>query len=155
MRVFIALTLCTIIQSPNVSARGQEPNDSAQFKPIQIDPKDGELEKLLKLRYIAAKGEFEGYVKQRAAKEFSPLIVDAAERLVRAGLELKKTPEERVKFISEVVEKVKAAEAEWQKFYDMKLVDSVQLNRLRYFRYDMEITLFRETQKSKQPKAEP
>jgi len=116
-------------------------------KPLQDDPKDDELRKLLKARYNEALGEAKAY------HEFGKLGVDTIinlddlygrwQRLVQARLELCDKPTEKVELLSQYVELTKELEKADQSRLDAHRIPKYELHRARYQRLDAEVQLLR------------
>ena len=113
-------------------------------KPLKEDPKDDELQKLLKARYNEAVGEvkeiYESWIK---GKVIIGSFAGAGQRLVQAGLELYDKPADRVELLTQFVELTKEAEKSAQALHDIGKLASADLHRARYQRLDAEIQLLR------------
>ena len=127
-------------------------------KPLQIDPKDDELRKLLKARYNEALAE------AKANYEFEKLPVDRLvnfddlygrwQRLVQAGLELCDKPAEKVALLTQYVDLTKDLEDAEQKRFDAGRVPEYALHRARYQRLDAEVQLLRAKREADRAKKE-
>ncbi len=116
-------------------------------KPLQDDPKDDELRKLLKARYNEAVSELKAYYEEESLGVDRLYTLDELykpwQRLVQAGLELCDKPAEKVALLTQYVEITKEAEKNHKARYDAGRESIKYLHRARYERLDAEIQLLR------------
>jgi hypothetical protein len=120
-------------------------------KPLQEDPKDDELRKLLKARYNAVLAEardeyaFEEFVKRRGPSQLDDPDGRYAwlKRFVEAGLDLCDTPAEKVAILANYLEVAKELERLEKVRYEAGRSVVGSLERTRYERLDAEIQLLR------------
>jgi membrane fusion protein (multidrug efflux system) len=113
-------------------------------QPLKEGPKDDELRKLLKARYNEALVEKEGLDKMfQVGRASYDSVVEAGQRLLKAGLELCGTPADKVALLTQFVERTKAAETIAQGRFESGRASDLALHRLRYQRLDAEVQLLR------------
>jgi hypothetical protein len=113
-------------------------------KPLQEDPKDDELRKLLKARYNEAVAETSiVYVQYVRINGRLDSFIEATQRLLKAGLELHENPTEQVKLLNQYMELTKDAEKAAKLRNDSGQAHPSELPRARYYRLDAEIQLLR------------
>jgi hypothetical protein len=143
--------------APTRAPGGQEPELPALLKaePVKVDPKDDELRKLLKERYNEALAEIDERSRRvLGILETPDTLLGAAERFVRAGLELSGKPADQVALLEKYVEFAKAVE----QAVDVRIKAGVRnftkgdLHQAKYARADAEVQLLRAKEKAKADK---
>jgi RNA polymerase sigma factor (sigma-70 family) len=121
-------------------------------KPIRVDRQDDELQKLLKERYNEALAELSvcSQLYQVGRIPYDQLV-DAAKRLVTAGLELKDKPDEKVALLRQYVEMMKGFEKITETRLEAGRIGPNELHQARYHRMSAEIELIRLKRKVRQP----
>ncbi len=123
-----------------------EPKPFVEVKPLEADPKDDELHKLMKERRNAAASEMNTYLELFRAARGSPFGADLfgpLDRLVHSGLELSDKPADRVKILSEALDIAREMERLTRLGVDNGRTTTQDLHRVRYVRLDLEIQLLR------------
>lgn len=134
------------------AAQAQEPKDEPEVKlpallsakPIKENAKDDELTKLLKERYNTAVSEVkELYEMYQRGRGTIDTFTEAAQRLVKAGLEVHEKPADRVTLLTQFVELSKEVEKQAKERFEAGRILSADYYRTRYQRIDAEIQLLR------------
>ena len=113
-------------------------------KPLQEDPKDDELRKLLKSRYNEAVTETTVvYVQYVRINGRLDSFIDATQRLLKAGLELHENLTEQVTLLTQYMELIKDTEKVAKQRNDSGQSNPSELPKARYYRLDAEIQLLR------------
>ena len=157
------LSLCLLLvlagNSPSETPQSEKAPDKPKVKlpallaakPLKAGPQDDELRKLLKARYNEAVSEARDYYELEHLASTSAIEMDANEgyryqalhRVMQAGLEVFEKPAEKVAFLKQYLEVLKAAEKRTQAKNDVGRNRLGDLNRARYERLDAEIRLLR------------
>jgi hypothetical protein len=115
------------------------------IRPIKAAAPDSELEKLLKAKYNAILAETEAYYTQhRQGKELvNRTVLDAANRLLRAGLEVYHRPEEKLKLLKEMADLSKRLALLAETLQTGPEAQVLQRNRAYQFKLEVEIQTLR------------
>jgi len=128
-------------------ADAQVPPGKVGTKPAPPTPGkevDEELRRLLKARHDEAVAEFnELAMLTRDVKFGTASLVDASRRLVQSGLELHGEPKDRVAFLTDHVDSLKAIEKSMEGRIRGGVGLQSDIHRVRYYRLDAEIQLLR------------
>ncbi len=138
-------------------ATTQKPLDKEEealwkFTPAKEDPKDDALRKLQKERYNAAVDEVNIRVKRmQAGTGEQDLMIQAAQRVVEAGLELNDKPADQVALLEKHVALAKYYEKVMKGMVDagLKGVTAADAHYAKYARATAEIRLLRAQEKLK------
>lgn len=113
---------------------------------LEANPKDDELQKLLKERYNEALAELEAryrvYMSGAGLVTFESLV-DAGRRVVTAGLEAREDQADKIEFLSKNLELAREVEKIMEKQQKAGAATLDQVHRARYLRLDAEIELLR------------
>jgi len=121
-----------------------KPPTLLRSKPVEEDPRDNALQKLLKARYNEAIAEVKcNYTMWLGGKASLDMIADVAHRLVESGLDLYEQPAERVTLLEQYVELMREIEKITQEKRDAWVASAAEFHRARYLRLDAEIQLLR------------
>jgi outer membrane protein TolC len=142
--LFLSLLLLVSGTTVTRAAEGEEKSPLLTGKPLRIDPKDDELQKLLKERYNAAQAGVEVFLKQYQAGVVDlDHVFEASRRLRVARLELCEKPEEKIACLEELVRFMKSIEQLAEGKSRAGVESNVDVMRARYYRLDVEIELLR------------
>jgi hypothetical protein len=152
MRIAAGLALCLLnLTGSCVAGQAPQPDEPApklpallSAKPVKDEPTDDELRKHLKARYneVLSEGTIL-YGRYNTGQSGSGRLVEAAKRLVQAGLELHDKQVEKVTLLTHYVELLKDVEKATQALHDMGRVTKLDLHWIRYQRQDAQIQLLR------------
>jgi hypothetical protein len=120
-----------------------------------VDPKDDDLRKLLKERYNEAIAELgERSRRVLGILETPDTLLAAAERVVRAGLELSDKPADQMALLEKYVEFAKSVERAVDQRVKAGIMNLTKgdLHQTKYARVDAEIQLLRAKEKAKADK---
>lgn len=113
-------------------------------QPFKEDPRDDELQKLMKARYNEALGELQDTYRLYQQNQASlNSWAEASQRLVHAGLELYDKPADKVALLSQYVELTKEVEMVAHTLHGAARGTWADVRRARYQRLDAEIRLLR------------
>jgi hypothetical protein len=138
-------------QKPPDHSQAKIPAAVTAMKPLQADPKDDELRKLLKARFNEALGELKGrYAYTELFSKHGVMVLGAPDdlyrpwqRLVQAGLEAYEEKADKIALLTQYLEVTKQREKIDEERYDKRGGAGFDLHRARYERLDAEIRLLR------------
>jgi hypothetical protein len=137
-----------IAQEPQRRQQDQAPYDRLPAlltaKPVQPDPKDDDLRKLLVARYNESVAEMKvRYTEFQAGKTTIDSMLGASQRLLKSGLELSGNPQDRIKLLEQFLEMAKVVERIDQALVEAGRLSAAELHEARHLRIDTEIQLLR------------
>jgi hypothetical protein len=144
----------SLAQAPQPQPAQQEAKAPSlqDAKPLKEGAKDDELRKLQKARYNEALAEFQLVCDlYRFARVQDEPVVEAAQRLVRAGLEVYDKPADKIALLTEYLKITTVAEQHAHAHFKSAKTNMVPVHKARYQRLDAEIQLLRakrETEKA-------
>jgi hypothetical protein len=150
----LLLAVCCATPAPTQDPGGPGEELPALLKeqPVQADPRDDDLRKLLKERYNEAVAEVAvRYQRLLGGVETPDSVFAGAQRLVRAGLELKEKPADQVALREKYVALAKAVEKSVEERVQAgtKSYGPADLHQAKYERADAEIQLLRAKERAK------
>jgi hypothetical protein len=147
LALLLSLVLADRLSAQQAGSEKQNAPVHLALKPADAEPQDDELRKLLKARYNEALDELKERSDQLFLKGIElggfAQVFDSANRFVRAGLELREKPAERVEILTQVLELARTAEKLAQSYFNANKLSSQDLHYARYSRLDIEIQLSR------------
>jgi hypothetical protein len=155
LTLLLAACAAALAPTQNPGAPDGERPGLLKAEPVKADPKDDDLRKLLKERYNEAVAEVSvRYQRVFSGADTPDVVVDGAERIVKAGLELNDKPADQAALLANYVEFMKAME----KLVGDRVASGVRrygpadVHQMKYLRVDAEIQLLRARERAKADK---
>jgi hypothetical protein len=120
--------------------------------PIEVGSGDDQMQRLLKERCNSAAVELESRYKEfRAGRGTLLFLIDSAQRLRKAKLELNPRTENRIRVLQDYLDFAKEVEATQQRLLSEGRIPNKDYEFTRYTRLDAEIELLRAKRVTDQP----
>ena len=147
---FLGSALLAGVATAQQAARPKPEPQAFTFTTLEILDGDGELQRLLKQRYNAAGEDLEARLALYSGGRVDLVDVAASiERFTKAGLELAKTPVERVNELQRALAAAQNVEAIVSTKYEQEVEPVQAYKHARYVRLDLEIQLLRAREAAK------